>query len=324
MLVCAVVSPSVFDSGNFENPAYQMQVHLFFDALQSNAVLLVDPKAILFEDIHCAIEKLGIKFRQRLMVYLTELRKDLRQKRNRRTVVKVDQSKYGTDQNYSSLQQCLEVAKASGADAVFLSEEEIGNISQNSVDVQVERMSEYYDTKFEEKRRGFVESLPSNDKMQPKEFDDLIVRATRFSRWLRIYDKQIGKSSSPSKFNNFGRGIERILRLWIQHCHFAPDFFEIITVSESRHGGHETNRSVRKQLLKMGEKLNLKTRVNIKQDENGIFHDRFLQTQTIPVEFERGFDFQEKDGGLKRAWLRVAYNGEEHLQECRNLPDSDE
>jgi hypothetical protein len=301
-----------------------MQVHLFFDALQSNAVLLVDPRAILFEDIHCAIEKLGIKFRQRLMVHLTELRKDLRQKRNRRTVVKVDQSKYGMDQNYDSLQKCLEVAKASGADAVFLSEEEIGIVSQNGVDVQVERMSEYYDTKFEEKRRAFVEGLPSLDKMQPKEFDDLVVRATRFSKWLRIYDKQIGKSSSPNTFDNFGRGLERILRLWIQHCHFSPDFFEIITVSESRHGGHETNRSVRKQLLKLGEKLEIENRVSIKQDENGIFHDRFFQTQTIPVELERGFDFQKKDGGMRRSWLKVAYDREEHLQECRNLPDSDE
>lgn len=179
-----------------------------------------------------------------------------------------------------------------------------------------------------------MEDLPPIDQLAPEAFDDLIVRATRFSVWIRVYDKQIGKGSNVS---NFRRGLERILDLWRSNAHFHPQRVEIIT-AESEHidegeSGYaaeqkqnrirECNTKVRTLLLDpLRSTVSVEITVSIKRDGNRIFHARHLQTQTAVVLMERGFDIQSDTGQLRRNIVKVDLGAQSHLEECRGLAET--
>ena len=334
MIVYAVVSPSVFDSEHFEQSGYRDQVALFFRGLQGNAVLLLDPTASLLDEIESTVGNLSIKYRQELEIRIAELRKSLREKRRCRMVVKLSATKCNTASNQTPLQRCSSVALAASADAVFLPEYEIAALGASGLVLPTARMAEYSRTEFEERRRYFMEDLPPIDQLAPEAFDDLIVRATRFSVWIRVYDKQIGKGSNVS---NFRRGLERILDLWLANAHFHPQRVEIIT-AESEHldegeSGYvaeqkqnrirECNTRVRTLLLSpLRSSVPLAITVSIKRDGNRIFHARHLQTQTAVVLMERGFDIQSDTGELRRNIVKVDLGAQTHLEECRGLAES--
>ena len=74
---------------------------------------------------------------------------------------------------------------------------------------------DYGSSPVEAERRRCCEKLPPVDQMAAGEFDSLIGHATRYSRWLRFFDKQIGKGTNLSHFR---RGLEKILRLVDRCC----------------------------------------------------------------------------------------------------------
>lgn len=334
MLVYAVVSPDVFDIEHFEQPSYRDQVALFFRGLQGNAVLLLDPAASLLDDIESTVAKLSIKFRQELEIRLAELRKSLREKRRCRRVVKLDAAKCNTASNQTPLRRCMTVALAASPDAVFLSDDEIAEINSNGPVLPTARMAEYSRTEFEELRRYYMEDLPPIDQLAPGDFDELIVRATRFSVWIRVYDKQIGKGSNVS---NFRRGLEHILQLWESNAHFHPQRVEVITVeaehvdvSESEYAAErktdrirECNGKVRTLLLEpLRHAISTEIEISVKRDDDRIFHARHLQTQTLVLLMERGFDIQSDNGDLRRNIVKVDFGAQSHLEECRGLAES--
>ncbi|MEZ5941143.1 MAG: hypothetical protein R3C18_07115 [Planctomycetaceae bacterium] len=266
---------------------------------------------------------------------MTDLRKSIKQKQPIFNVVKLDSSKCSIAPNQSMIKRCTTVAIAASPDAVFLSGDEIEEAKSNGKSLPMVRMGEYSRTEFEELRRYFMEDLPPVDQLDPVVFDDLIIRVTRFSVWIRVYDKQIGKGSSVS---NFRRGIQRILELWQANAHFHPEQVEIITAecehfaeSESDYAAEqkrnrirECNERVRTLLANpLRSALSVTVKISIKQDCDRIFHARHLQTQTVAVLVDRGFDLQNDRGDLRRNFLKVDLGSQCHLKECRGLADSD-
>ena len=333
MIVYAVVSPSVFQAVYFEIPGYRDQVVLFFRSLQSNAVLLIDPEGSLLEDIEAAIKQLSIKFRQDLEIRVAELRKSLREKRRCRAVVKLCRSHCNAARSQPPVQRCLSVALASIPDAVFVPDGGDEYLSVRNAGLVAVRMSEYSRSDFEVLRRRYMEDLPPVDQLAPHDFDELIIRATKYSTWLRVFDKQIGKGKNVS---NFRRGVERILKVWATHAHFFPQRLEIVTAEATvRTGTEDEFQQTRKEQLVreaiqrvahlLVEPLRRDYRqevyVSVKQDHDGIFHARHLQTQTAVLLVERGFDIEKDDGGLRRNFLKWDLGGQEHVEECRRLPD---
>ena len=106
-------------------------------------------------------------------------------------------------------------------DAVIAQPEEAGRLATRlSSYPPAISMTDYIGSDFEAQRRRLFGSLPHLDHMEPGEFDRIIIGATRYTKWLRFYDKQIGKGNGLSRFR---RGIERILALWTAHCYFPAD-----------------------------------------------------------------------------------------------------
>jgi hypothetical protein len=159
--------------------------------------------------------------------------------------------------------------------------------------------------------------------MAAGEFDSLIGQATRYSRWLRFFDKQIGKGTNLSHFR---RGMEKILNLWIGAAHFSLSELhaELFTcVDDSQHAQYSPDvayRRVRDDLVaQLTQALSLRIDLFYKRDANSICHSRHLQTQSVAILFERGFDFINNDQSLRRCIVRIDGGCSRHLQEYRDL-----
>lgn len=183
---------------------------------------------------------------------------------------------------------------------------------------------DYGSSPVEAERRRRCEKLPPVDQMAAGEFDSLIGQATRYSRWLRFFDKQIGKGTNLSHFR---RGVERILRLWIGAAHFPLSELhaELYTcVDDSQQAQYPPDvayRRVRDDLVgQLAAALSLRIDLVFKRDDNSICHPRHLQTQSVALLFERGFDFINDDNSLRRCIVRIDGGCSEHLQEYRQLP----
>jgi len=334
MYVFALLSPDAFKPDCFERPGYQLQTALFFRGVEGNSLLLVDEDARLIDEIDDVISSLAIKFRQDLEIRLTELRKRLRNNRIRRWGIRCSSEICRTANTQSALQLCERISEATSPDAFLVSDDIYRHLTSGGCSFPLVRMGDYAQSKFEEKRRRYMEDMPPVDQMGPTEFDDLMVRCTRFSVWLRFFDKQIGKGTNTS---NFRRGIERIVKLWIDNAHFPPHRIEIITAepvrivktdnefvsSRKRENTHNCRRKIDKELVEpLRSAYGVEVHLSMKQDTSDIFHARHLQSQTANVLFERGFDIESDDGTLRRSIIKVDNGAEQHLAECRRLPES--
>jgi hypothetical protein len=334
MYVFALVSPDAFQPHCFEQPGYQSQVALFFRGLEGNSLLLVDEDARLIDEIDDLVGSLPIKFRQELVIRLTELRKHLRSKRSRQWGVRCSSEVCRTANTQSTLQLCKMICAATSPDAFLVSDEIYQKLDSGACRFKLVRMAEYLQSKFEKRRHSFMESLRPLDQMDPGEFDDLIVRCTKFSVWLRFFDKQIGKGTNLS---NFRRGIEHIVKLWIHNAHFPANEIEIITAepericetdsefarTRKREKIQDCLQKIRREIAEpLQSAYGVKVHVGMKRDAASILHARHLQSQTAYVLFERGFDFENDDGTLRRSFIKVDNGAEQHLAECRRLPDT--
>ena len=160
--------------------------------------------------------------------------------------------------------------------------------------------------------------------MEPGEFDRIIIGATRYTKWLRFYDKQIGKGNGLSRFR---RGIERILALWTPHCYFPADQLsaELYTaVDKSIDPKYITQTAYHRVRLELVESLSrqfgIPIQFHFKEDtgQKSISHPRHLQTQSLAIMYEKGFDYIENDGSFSRTTIKPDLCGT-HLQEYRQL-----
>ena len=155
-------------------------------------------------------------------------------------------------------------------------------------------LGEYITSQFEERRRYFLERLPSVDLAHPRRVgrldragDEVLPLA------LRFYDKQIGKGKNLSHFR---RGMERVLRLWLTNAHYPvaelqAELYTCVDDSPRKEMPESVAyHRVRSDLVeRLQKELGLRRfDFHFKYDADGICHARFLQTQTLAMSFDRG------------------------------------
>ena len=64
-------------------------------------------------------------------------------------------------------------------------------------------------------------------------------------------------------------------------------------------------------------------KLSVKDDPDGIFHARYLETQHAVIRIERGFDFFNQNNDFLRNFFTLNMAESSHLKECRELPDAD-
>ena len=332
MLVSAVLDPSAFDAECFDD-LYAIHAEDFLQGIWRNGVLIVDSGRKLQEDLFEKAESLPSKGK-RLQILLTDL---LKEKSKRVAVPSVSPS------NVSSadlLDLTCHLKRDTEPDGLIVGDE---NFEKLRFDPEhrhgIVPLSEYRDSDFEKKRQGYCDGLGPIDAYSRLDVDKIIIRSIRFSKRLRFYDKYIAIADNTSDFLN---GIKYILSLWRDHGFFVSQQgmgeVEIFTGTEhirEDEEGHakesklarrqENYRKVKQELmgwLKKEAPRWWQLKIFVKDDPDGIFHARYLETQHAIIRIDRGFDLFKQNGEFRRNFFTLNMAESSHLRECRDLPDA--
>ena len=322
MLMSAVVLPEAFAKSHFEDPTYHLNTEILLRGIDANGLILVDAKGRLYNQLCDNVEQLaGTKKGKTTHALFEELLKKKREQK----IVRFVSTQFIPHASSSESESCASLTLHCRPDAVIAQPDEAGRLAiRLGSSPPVISTPDYIGSRFEAQRRRFFESLPPLDHMASGEFDRLIVGATRYTKWLRFYDKQIGKGSGLPRFR---RGIERILALWTANAYFPLDQLsaELFTaVDKSISPICDTQTAHNRVRIEIAESLSQQFDVPFqfyfKQDsgQKSISHPRHLQTQSIAIMFEKGFDFIENDGSFSRTTIKPDSCGM-HLQEYRQL-----
>ena len=322
MLISTVVLPESFSESLFADPTYHINMELFLRGIDTNGLILVDTGNRLYQQMCDNVELLkSHKKGKTIHALFEELIKKQRQKIIRFVFVKTADI---SNPNLQPADVALSVAIECGVGYIITN---LANHPKIIADggVQVLPVTNYSASSLEHERRNYVSELPSLDTMAGGEFDKLISDATRYSRWLRFYDKQIGKGTSLGRFR---QGMERILNRWVHSAHFplADLSVELLTVvDESQHKVHDPSVAfyrVKHDLVdSLHNQFNIPIRLSVRRDPDSKMHARFLQTQSLAILFERGFDILGNNGALNTSFVTIGGNFECHLRTFRQLQE---
>lgn len=333
MLVSAVLDPSAFDSGFF-NDIYSVHAEDFLMGIEKNGLLIVDSENRLRDALIKRIQSIPIKYGQRLQILIEEL---LLKKKSKRVVVCPISQYNTTSSNLSDLTYHLK--KVSEADALIVRNQNTeSNIPDKDFRGTIVPLSNYRESDFETDRRHYENKVGPIDTLPKIEVDNLIIHSVRFTKWLRFYDPQIGKGTNTS---NFRKGIEYILSLWKDRGFFASQQgfgdVKIYTCSAERirdddidyekesklERNQENYRKIIRELINpLKNQFPWPIELFVKNDPDGDFHARFLETQHAVINVERGFDLFKQNGGFKRNFISLFMAASDHIKECRELPEA--
>jgi hypothetical protein len=319
MLMTAVIHPEAFDQAHFATPGYRDQAEMLLRGLESNGLLLIDPDSRLLKELNTRVEGLNAKQGQQLQIRLAEL-----QKKHRKRVIVPERSKCNCPSGMALLDAATTVQQSCRCDTLIVGSSSHSQLQSGGCPAGLlTPLGSYISSPFESRRHYCLDQVPPIDKMPPGEFDDHMIRCTRFSQRLRFYDKQIGHGSS---LGGFRLGIGKIMGLWVANAHFprASLSVEIYTCVQKTHKAtdavHYTilDSLVRKLAIDQGVTVTL----FFKEDSSPpLSHDRYLQTGFVAVYFSKGFDYAEQDGTLHRCTAKIDNGAYDHLQDYRNLKD---
>jgi len=335
MLVNAVLDPSAFEADCFDD-LYTIQAEDFLKGIQKNGLLIVDSGRRLQDALRDQVKStaLPIAYRKRLQSLVEELLKN----RKKRIV------ECATVPNSTSSDNLLEIAcnlkTETETDGLIVGNE---NFKKLRFDPEhrhgIAPLSEYRDSDFEEERQKYSDGFGPIDTLSRSEVDEITIRSVRFSKWLRFYDAYIGTGDNTSHFR---KGIEYILSLWREHGFFVSQqgvgSVEIFTCPAEQIRDDETDsakeskadrnqESYQKVIRELIEPLNedfpWPIKLSVKDDPDGIFHARYLETQHAIIRIDHGFDLFKQNGEFRRNFFTLNMIENLHLRECRDLPDAD-
>lgn len=334
MLVSAVLDPSAFEANCFDD-LYTIHVEDFLKGIQKNGLLIVDSERRLQNALRDQVKSptLPIAYRKRLQSLVEELLKN----RKRRIV------ECSAAPNSTSSDNLLEIAcnlkTETETDGLIVGDENFEKLRFHPEHRHgIVPLSEYRDSDFEKERQGYCDGLGPIDVLSRSEVNNIVTRSVRFTKWLRFYDAYIGSGDNTSHFR---KGIEYILNLWREQGFFAtePDIgsVEIFTCSAEQIRDDETDSAkesklernqenyqkvVRELVEPLSEDFPWRIKLSVKDDPDGIFHARYLETQHAIIRIDRGFDFFNQDNEFRRNFFTLNMAESSHLKECRDLPDA--
>ena len=336
MLVSAVLDPSAFDVGHFDE-LYAIQTEDFLQGIWRNGVLIVDSERKLQEDLFKKAESLPSTGKgKRLQILLTDLLKE----KSKRVAVRSVSLGGGSRRNLLDL--TCDLKKDTKADVLILGDENFETLKFNpKYNDGIVPLSKYRDSDFERKRQRYDNQFGPIDTLSKLDLENIIVDSVRYSKWLRFYDRYIGAGDRTS---NFREGIKYILSLWKEHSFFTSRQnigpVEIFTCNAEHIQDDETDHAKESKLarnqenyekiireliepLNSSEDFSWPIKLSVKDDPDGIFHARYLETQHAIIRIDRGFDLFKQNGEFRRNFFTLNMAESSHLRECRELPDAD-
>lgn len=334
MLVSAVLDPSAFEADCFDD-LYTIHVEDFLKGIQKNGLLIVDSGRRLQDALRDQVKSptLPIAYRKRLQSLVEELLKN-----RKRRIVECSAAPNSTPSD-NLLEIACNLKTETETDGLIVGSESFEKLRFHPEHRHgIVSLSEYRDSDFEKERQGYCDGLDPIDTLSRSEVNEIVIRSVRFSKWLRFYDAYIGSGDNTSHFR---KGIKYILDLWRERGFFAtePDIgsVEIFTCSAEQIRDDETDSAKKSKLERNQEKYQKVVRelveplsedfpwrikLSVKDDPDGIFHARYLETQHAIIRVDRGFDLFNQDNEFRRNFFTLNMAESSHLKECRDLPDA--
>lgn len=320
MLVSFIIDPDVFSETYFDLPLYHVHLEFLLKGIRANGLVLVDKDNRMYEALVDAVEQLAsAKKGQHVHILFEEL---VKRKREWKLELFVQTNCRLPGAEHSDPLEVL--GQACHASAIIVSERRRTAQVAPKLTPEPTYAAEYLQSSVEETRRRAHEDLPYLDKMIGSDFDKLIIDTTRYSRWLRFYDKQIGKATNLAAFK---QGVSALIELWVKNCHFPRSELscELITVADEstsrKKSPSECLTSLQSFVKSLTQEFSISIQLRFKQDKHSITHPRHLQAQSAAILFERGFDIVDSNGNLKRSTIKLDQQAIPHLREYRQLPD---
>ena len=333
MLVSAVLDPSAFDAEYFDD-LYAIHAEDFLQGIWRNGVLIVDSKRKLQEELFKKAESLPSK-EKRLQILLTDILKEKSKRVHVSSVLPSNAS------SVDILDLTRHLKAHTEADILIVGNKDFEELRFNpKYSDHIFPLSKYRDSDFEKERQRYYDGLGPIDTLSKSEVEDIIIHSVRFTKSLRFYDAYIGSGENTSRFR---KGIEYILTLWKEHGFFAAEQgigrVEIFTCPAEQIRDDETDsakesklernqESYQKVVRELIEPLNSDgdfpwpIKLSVKDDPDGIFHARYLETQHAIIRIDRGFDLFNQDNEFRRNFFTLNMAESSHLKECRDLPDA--
>jgi len=322
MLLSTVVLPKLFEADHFDNPIHHLNMEALLRGVDANGLILVDAEECLYNQICDNVELLNDHPKGQITKALFE---ELL-KKNRQKIIRIVKTVCTFNLNRKLSDIAARVAITCKADSLLTDPDtRLQLAAANDGSVQVIPITEYTNSEVEAERKK-REKPPGLAQMTAVQFDKLIAGATKYSRWLRFFDKQIGKGTGVSRFR---QGMERIVQVWINAAHFPKSelSIEVYTVVDESYrramdppvAYHE----VKTKLVDLLQRqFDIPVKLSVKRDDKNkkLCHDRFLQTQSLSIMFSKGFDIIENSGAFSHTFMNVG-DYTYHLDLYRKLPE---
>ena len=334
MLVSAVLDPSAFEADCFDD-LYTIHAEDLLKGIQENGLLIVDSGRRLQDALRDQVKSpaLPIAYRKRLQSLVEELLKN----RKRRIVECAAPNSTSSD---NLLEVACNLKTETETDGLIVGSENFELLRFDPKHSgRVVPLSEYRDSDFEKERQRYCDGFGPIDMLSRSEVDEIVIRSIRFTKWLRFYDAYIGSGENTSRFR---QGIEYVLSRWRERGFFASQQgvgnVEIFTCNaeqirddeteQARESKLERNRESHRKIVReliepLNEDFPWPVRLSVKDDPEGIFHARYLETQHAIIRVDRGFDLFNQEGEFRRNFFTLNMVESSHLRECRDLPDAD-
>ncbi len=320
MLVTAILDPSALEPKYFKkNTDYRIQAQLLFRGILQNGLFLVDIHGLLLERTLKNLEGLPTQFGQSLLIFFAEIVKN-------RHYAKCNSS---MPMNAQPLEVCSEFQRELSPDALFSSPENLQEFLQRSPQspIEVLTLSNYIDSDFEKKRQSFSEGSPIFSTITTAELKELFSRVTRFAKHIDLWDKQMGQCNNPVNGANFRRGIAFILDTWQEDGYFQKKKLEIWAFESKRRQPRERTKSqeiLKKEIVGL---LEAQFRAedcweidyHLNEDPDDKWHARYLQTEAVILNMERGFDFIERNGSPKHTHMSLCGKAQQELEDFKGM-----
>ena len=330
MLMSAVLDPSALGA-EYLDELYTIQAEDFLHGIWKNGVLIVDSERRLQDALSIKVELLPIKSR-RLQTLLTDLLKE----KSKRVAVPSASLSNASSADADLLDLAYHLKIGTEANILIVGDKNFEELRFNpKYGNHIFPLSEYRDSDFEADRQRYENQLGPIDKLSKSTVEDIIVRSIRFTKWLRFYDAYIGSGENTSRFR---RSIEYILTLWKKHSFFASRQnigpIEIFTCNAEQIRDNETDQAKKSKLERnqenhrkvirelidpLNEDFPWPIKLFVKDDSDGIFHARYLETQHAIIRIDRGFDLFKQNNEFRRNFFTLNMAESSHLKECRDL-----
>ena len=303
MLIATIVHPEVFNSASISSVLQRNNLIGFLRGILSNGLILIDQDKKLLAGWKTSLSGTGAgTYRVRICV------EELLKKGSPRFIINSGQQFDGGIDPIER-RDLLDFSQTCLADGIVVS-------ADAGTTTGLVPIANYNESEFEARRIELGQNHQL-DKISREAANEIFIRTTRFSKWLRVYDRQIGQG--VNNLRNFERGIAYIVELWVINAHFRNlDSVEIWTCAGDVEPGFLKDKLEQWLIKPLKRRFPaLSFRLFVVADSDKDLHARHLQTTPHIIMLERGFDFFKRDGTFKRSFIHSHREAAEHLREFR-------